>query len=137
MIAYPWGALVTGIMLLLAGIFCIVRHFLLEPGTETFPKAPVFVRHGMFAFSLVLLFLGLQYTWVFLDGQGNTTPPQPSPNMQFLATALMFYKGLMLANIVRQHYPARTWMKLNRINEYLQCQSGSLRSKMLRVFMGS
>jgi uncharacterized membrane protein len=127
MIAYPWAAIVTGVLLTLSGLLCLVRHFLLEPSMPHYPKAPVFVRHGIFAFAMVLLFLGLQYIFVFFDPDAvNDVPPQPGPAIQLLATALVIYKGILLGNIVRQRYSVETWQRLNRMNESLQCRQGTL-----------
>jgi hypothetical protein len=122
MIAYPWGALFTGLMLILAGCLTMARHTLLEPASTHYPKAPMFVRNFMFLFAAVLLFLGLRYVWVFYSGQPNTTPPQPDPSMQLLAIALVVYKTAMLCNIIRQRYPEQIWNRLNRINESLRCK---------------
>lgn len=132
MIAYPWGALITGAMFIVAGILCLARHFLLEPTSAQFPKAPAFVRHGIFGFATILLFIGLQFIWVFFNDARTSTPPQPTPSMQLLATALVVYKSILFANIFRQRYPEQVWKKLNRINEFLQCQSGTLREKLVR-----
>lgn len=138
MIAYPWGALVTGSFLILAGIFTLIRHFLLEPAQLNYPKAPVFVRHGIFAFAMVCLFLGLQFIATFFDDAAPTSvPPQPGPAIQLLSTALMIYKGILLGNIVRQRYPADVWKRLNRVNEYLQCQNGTLLENVVKRFRSS
>ena len=132
MIAYPWGALVTGTMFVIAGLLCLARHFLLEPWSPNYPKAPKFVRHGIFGFASVLLFIGLQFIWVFFNDARTTMPPQPSPNMQLLAAALVIYKSVLLGNIISQRYPERVWKRLNRMNEFLQSHYGSLRDKLAR-----
>jgi hypothetical protein len=121
MISYPWGALYVGAMLSLAGVLTLARHFLFEPISGRYPKAPVFVRHAMFGFGAILIFLGLQFIMTFAQGGANTIPPQPTPAMQFLATALVLYKGTMLGNVVRQRYPEDVWNRLNRISESLHC----------------
>lgn len=124
MIGYPWGALVTGAMLILSAIMTLTRHYLLEPGASHYPKAPAFVRHVMFAFAAVIMFLGLQYIWVFFNDHRQTVPPQPSPGLQLLASALMLYKATLLGNILAQRYPEQVWDRLNRINEALRCKDG-------------
>lgn len=124
MITYPYAALFTGIMLLLAGGLTMGRHILLEPISTHYPKAPLFVRNAMFAFAAVLVFLGLRFIWVYADGQPDTIPPQPDPSIQLLAIALVGYKGVMLTNIVRQRYSEKIWERLNRINEVLRCADG-------------
>jgi hypothetical protein len=135
MIAYPWGALFTGSMLVIAGVLCLMRHFLLEPTSPNYPKAPVFVRHGIFAFAMVCLLLGLQFLAVFFNDKApNTIPPQPGPSIQFLSTALVIYKAILLGNIVRQRYPEPVWDRLNRMNETLQCKNGTLFSQIRKRF---
>jgi hypothetical protein len=127
MIAYPWGAIVTGCLLVTAGLLCLARHFLLEPTSPNYPKAPMFVRHGIFGFAMICLFLGLQYIFVFFDESAiNDVPPQPGPAIQLLSSALVIYKAVLLGNIVRQRYPESIWARINRMNELLQCQSGTL-----------
>lgn len=132
MIAYPWGALVTGLMLITAGILTLVRHYLLEPGSTHYPKAPIFLRHVMFGFASCILFVGLQFVWTFMSDKANTMPPQPTPAMQLLATALLVYKSSLLVNILRQRYPEQVWQKLNRINDHLHCRDGKFASWLSR-----
>lgn len=122
MIAYPYGAIYVGVALIIAGILTMTRHFLLEPMFSRYPKAPALVRHSMFLFATALLFIGLQYIWVFVSGKPDTVPPQPTANMQFLATTLVIYKAVMLVNIIRQRYPEEVWTKLNRLNDSLPCK---------------
>jgi membrane peptidoglycan carboxypeptidase len=126
MIVYPWGALFTGAMLILAGGFTLARHFLLQPISTHYPKAPKLIQNVIFLFAGALLFLGLQFVWVFWSGKPNTIPPQPSATMQFLATSLVFYSGAMLANIIRQRYPETVWIKLNRISDAMSCRDKSI-----------
>jgi len=124
MIAYPYGAFVTGLALVIAGGLTLGRHFLLEPVNDRFPKAPLWLRNSMFGFATVLIFLGVQYLWVFVSGAPNTVPPQPPTSIQVLSIALVFYKAAMLLNIARQRLPQEVWVKLNRINEHLLCKDG-------------
>jgi hypothetical protein len=131
MIGYPWGALITGILLCFSGILCLVRHFLLEPNTKHYPKAPVLVRHAMFGFAGICLFLGLQYIWVFFMDNRTSVPPQPGPAIQLLSIALVIYKTALLGNILSQRYPAQIWERLNRINEALRCKNKTTMRKWL------
>lgn len=124
MFAYPYGALVTGGLLVLAGLLTMARHFLLEPVSTHYPKAPAWLRNSMFLFAAVLIYVGLQFLWAYWSGAPNTIPPQPSPSTQLLSLALVLYKGAMLGNILRQRYSADTWKRLNRINEHLRCSGG-------------
>lgn len=124
MIAYPYGALYTGILLILTGVLTLVRHFLLEPSSVTFPRAPLFVRHAMFVFGCAVAFLGLQFLTVFMDTNApNSVPPQPGPAIQFLSTILAIHETVMLVNVARQRYPAEVWARLNRMNEALPCKN--------------
>ena len=123
MFAYPYGALITGTLLIIAGALTLTRHFLLEPVSDHYPKAPFWLRNAMFLFAAVLMFIGMQFLWAFFSGEPNTIPPQPSPSTQLLAVALALYKGAMLGNILRQRYPPETWQRLNRINEIV-CRKG-------------
>lgn len=121
MIGYPWGAIVTGVMLVIAAILTLTRHYLLDATEPHYPKAPAFVRHVMFGFAAVVMFLGLQYIWVFFNDTRTTVPPQPGPGIQLLSTALVVYKATLLGNILAQRYPAQIWERLNRINQALRC----------------
>ncbi len=125
MIAYPWGALYVGIMLCLAGIFTLIRHYLLEPEAVHYPRAPLYVRNVMFAFATLLMFTGLQFLWIYSTDSPNTAPPQPLPQFQLLVTGLVIYKATLLVNIVRQRYTEEVWIRLERINEFLRCRQGT------------
>jgi uncharacterized membrane protein HdeD (DUF308 family) len=122
MIAYPYGALFVGVMLLLTGIVSVVRAFLLDPHSSRYPKAPSFVRHTIFGFGTIMAWLGLHYLTVFLSDSLPTSPPQPGAEMQFMSLILAVYKSILLANIVRQRYPEEVWTKLNRLNDALPCK---------------
>lgn len=102
MIAYPWAALYTGVLLILAGGFTLGRHYLFEPMSVRYPKAPFFVRQTIFAYACVQAFLGLQYVWTFFYDERMTSPPMPGPAMQFLATALVINNAVMLWNVWSQ-----------------------------------
>lgn len=124
MIGYPYGSIVTALFLVCAGVFTLARLFLLEPTSKRYPKAPAWLRNIMFAFAAAMIFIGLQYGYVFLSGAPRTSPPQPNAHMQFMATGLFLYSGAMLFNILRQRYPEHVWKKLNRINDHLCCTGG-------------
>ena len=122
MFAYPHAALLTGLMLVIAGGLTLARHFLLEPLSTHYPKAPAWLRHTMFLFAAVLIYTGLRFVWAFATNAPDTIPPQPGPATQLLAVALLLYKSAMLANVLRQHNTAATWKRLNRLNE--KCRTG-------------
>lgn len=102
MIGYPWGALITGLMLLLASGFTLGRHFLLEPLCKHYPEAPAYVRHVMFAFGVALCFIGLNYLFVFFSDAPKTIPPQPGPGLQLLSSLVMLYNGALFWNLLQQ-----------------------------------
>jgi len=124
MFDYPAGSIVAGVAFLLAGSFALIRVFLLEPGSNRYPKAPRWLRYLMFLMSSVMLLYGMQYIWVYFRDLPNATPPQASMQMQFLAVCLAIYKGGMLLNILRQRFPEEIWLRLNRIHESLPCRGG-------------
>lgn len=121
MFAYPYGALITGVLLIVAGACTLARHLLLSPDTLDYPKAPWWLRLPMFAFAAVLVFLGLRFVWTFIGGAPDLIPPQPSPATQLLALVLVAYKAAMLINILRQRYSPATWARLNHITDLLAC----------------
>lgn len=102
MIAYPWAALYTGIMLILAGGFTLGRHYLFEPVSVRYPKAPFFVRQTIFAFACAMFFVGIRFVLVFFYDDRMTSPPQPDAATQFLATCLFINNAVMFWNIQRQ-----------------------------------
>jgi len=123
MFAYPYAALITGVLLTLAGVLTLARHYLLEPVSIRYPKAPFWLRNSMFLFATVLIYIGMKFGWVYFSGQPDGIPPQPAPSTQLLAVALFFYKAAMLGNIVRQRYPADTWRRLNHLTELVTCST--------------
>lgn len=123
MFAYPYAALITGLLLMTAGGLTLTRHFLLEPMSGKYPKAPSWLRHSMFGFAAVLVLIGLQFVWAFVSDAPNVVPPQPTPAMQLLSVALVIHKACLLANILRQRYPEDVWARLNAITERLFCKN--------------
>lgn len=119
MLPYPYGSLIVGIMLTIAGICALVRHFLLEPVSLNYPKAPAWLRAVLFLFGATLIYVGSKFLWTFISGAPNTIPPQPSPYTQLLSIMVCAYKVAMLANILLQRYPAETWRRLQRIQDAL------------------
>lgn len=118
--ANPHDTLAAGVFLLMAGSFGLLRHFLLEPRMPNYPKAPPFLLAVFFLFATVLIVVGLRYINAWIAGE-TTIPPAASPTMAFLSFMIMFYKGTMLFNVLRQRLPARLWDRLNNIQNIVRC----------------
>jgi hypothetical protein len=112
----------------------MIRHFLLEPLSLHYPKAPGWLRHTMFLFATVVIFLGLRFVWAFMSDAPDVMPPQPGASMELMSMILVIYKGSMLANVLRQRYPEEVWTKLNRINDHLLCKEGTVLSGLRARF---
>lgn len=112
--------LITGILLVLAGLLALLRQSLLEPDSPNYPKAPTWLRHCMFAFAVILTYTGLQSIWVALSARMGASDVSTG-HVQLLAVSLCLYNGAMVGNLLRQRYPQDVWERLNRINERLFC----------------
>lgn len=119
-----YSSLITGLLLVLAAVLVLIRNFLLEPVWTHYPKAPILVRNSMLCFAAVLMYVGLHFLWVFASDQPATSPPQPSPYMMLMATALCLHKATLLINILRQRLPENVWVRLHRVNEIIHCKDG-------------
>lgn len=108
----------TGCTLVMAGLFALGRQSLLEPASGRYPKAPTWLRHCMFGFATLVIFVGLQTIF--------SNNPVTNP-MALLAVGLAVYNGAMLFNLLRQRYPEVVWNRLNKINDRLFCTQNSLR----------
>lgn len=108
----------TGSAFVLAGLLALGRQSLLEPASGRYPKAPTWLRHCMFGFAALQIFVGLQ---TLASSQAVTNPTA------VMATGLAFYNGAMLFNLLRQRYPEDVWERLNRINDRLFCSQSSVR----------
>lgn len=116
-------SLLTGIFWLLAGVCGMIRHFLLEPRTTTYPRAPAWLLAVFFAAATFFIFLGLRFVAAYVAREPGI-PPQASPSMMATSMVVLIYQAALLANILRQHYPAHTWKRLNRIQEIVRCSPG-------------
>lgn len=115
------NSLIAGVCLVLAGMSGLSRHFLLEPVSANYPKAPAWLNFVFFAFASVLIFLGLRFLVAFFtDAQGS--PPNAGPTMAFLSIFILVYKVSMLVNVLRQRLPSGTWDRLNRITDSARCR---------------
>lgn len=111
----------AGLFYLLAGMFGLIQHFLLEPSAPNYPKAPPWLLHVFFAFAAVLIFAGLRFLTDWGTGEGATVPPGASGMGVLMAFSIFVYKGAKLANVLRQWYPAEVWARLDRLAEIARC----------------
>ena len=122
---YVANAFFAGLFLFIAGVFGLMRHFLLEPGIQNYPKAPSWLLKVYFLFATVLIYMGLTYFTVWFMGGPNTIPPGASPKMVLLSFAILFYKGSMFVNVLRQRYPPEVWARINRLQDIVKCSRPS------------
>lgn len=113
----------AGLFYLLAGVFGLFRHLVLEPSIPNYPKAPPWLLHIVFAFAAVLIYAGARFLWVWGTGEGATSPPGATGFSVVLAFGTMAYKAAMLGNVLHQRYPADVWRRLNRINSLVRCST--------------
>lgn len=111
----------AGLFYLLAGLFGLFRHLVLEPNIPNYPKAPPWLLNVVFAFAVILIYAGLRFLWVWGTGEGAVSPPGATGFSVVLAFGTMAYKFSMLLNVLRQRYPADVWARLNRINALARC----------------
>lgn len=114
-------SLLAGIPLAVAGICGLVRHFLLEPRMEHYPKAPGWLLFIYFIFSVVLIYLGLRFLVAWF-GEDRGIPPNAQPGFVMLGWTVLLYKGAMLINVLRQRYPVEFWRRINRIQDAHCCR---------------
>lgn len=114
-------SLLAGLPLVVAGICGLVRHFLLEPRMEHYPKAPGWLLLVYFAFAVVLIYLGLRFLLAWL-GESDRIPPNAQPGFVLMGWTAFLYKGAMLLNVLRQRYPVAVWRRLNRLHDMNCCR---------------
>lgn len=114
--------LLAGACLSVAGISGLARHFLLEPRIATYPRAPKPLLAVFFVTSVTFLFLGARFLAVYVNGERGV-PPEATHSLALLAVVLMLYKLSNLVNVLRQHYPATVWSRINRISDILKCRA--------------
>jgi len=110
----------AGILFTSSGTMGLVRHFLLEPSSPNYPKAPSWLLGVFFAFSTFLMFIGLRYLNTAIAGV-NEVPPGAATVMVSMAVAIFLYKFALLLNLLLQRLPARVWARLNAINTMVRC----------------
>lgn len=86
----------AGFFYTLAGICGLIRHFLLEPKLPALPKTPRWLLHVFFAFSAVLIYIGLRYLTAWYTGAATVTPPAATGLGVLLSATLLTYKGSLL-----------------------------------------
>jgi uncharacterized membrane protein len=91
---------VSGVFFLLAGIFGLVRHFLLEPRIPVEPKTPTWLLRVFFGFSTVMLYVGMRYLVAWYTGAALYVPPAATGLGVLIALAVFTYKGSLLYDTV-------------------------------------
>lgn len=86
----------AGSLYSLAGIFGLVRHFMLEPNSPHDAHAPTWLMRIVFGFSTVLIYVGLRFLTSWATGAAITTPPAATGLGVLLALALFIYTGSLL-----------------------------------------
>lgn len=86
----------AGFFFTLAGVFGLIRHFLLEPAMEDHPKAPKWLLRVFFGFSTVTTYVGLRYLTAWYTGAAVVAPPAATGLGVLLAFTLFVYKGSLL-----------------------------------------
>lgn len=92
----------AGIFYLLAGVFGLTRHFLLEPKIADMPKTPRWPMLVFFAFSVVMVYAGMRYLTSWATWQATTMPLAATGFGVMLAFAIFVifaifaYKGSLL-----------------------------------------
>lgn len=114
------NTLAAGIMFTAAGSCGLLRHFLLEPTSPNYPKAPKWLLGVFFIFSTFLMFVGLRYINTAIAGVYEV-PPGAATLMVAVSAMLLFYKSALLLNLLLQRLPAHVWARLNAINTMVRC----------------
>lgn len=86
----------AGFFYLLAGLFGLTRHFLLEPRMPDLPKTPRWLLRVSFGFSVVMVYAGLRYLTAWGSGIATTVPPAATGFGVLLAFSIFTYKGSLL-----------------------------------------
>lgn len=110
MIAYPYGALATGIAFVLGAIALIIRHYLLSK-SENYPSAPKFLLAAEWLYGMFIFFGGLYFISVYIFGKPNSVPPQPTDFEQAIAIVIAIRETILCINIVRQRLTKGNWAK--------------------------
>lgn len=79
-----------------AGTCGLVRHFLLEPKIANAPKTPQWLLRVFFAFSVVMLYIGLRFLTAWYTGAAMTVGPTATGIGVLAAFTTATYKGSLL-----------------------------------------
>lgn len=90
----------AGFLFTLAGIFGLVRHFILEPHLPAEPRTPKWLMRVFFGFSTVMIYVGLRYLTAWYTGAAITAPPAATGLGVLLAFTLFVYKGSLLYDTI-------------------------------------
>lgn len=87
---------VAGFFYLFAGVCGLVRHFLLEPKIADGPKTPKWLLRVFFAFSTVMIYVGLRFLTAWYTGAALTVGPAATGIGVLVAVTTATYKGSLL-----------------------------------------
>lgn len=90
----------AGLFYTMAGCFGLTRHFLLEPRIPDNPKTPVWLLRVFFAFSAVMLYVGMRYLTAWYTGIAVVAPPAATGVGVLIALAILSYKSALLYDTV-------------------------------------
>ena len=90
----------AGFFYTLAGVFGLIRHFLLEPRIPDMPKTPRWLLQVFFGFSVVMLYAGMRYLTAWGSGIATTVPPAATGFGVLLAFSVFTYKGSLLYDTI-------------------------------------
>jgi len=97
------NTLLAGAAYVLAGIFGLIRHFMLEPKVQAMPRAPTWLLHVFFCFSAVLVYVGLRFLWAWGTNSAMTSPPGATGMGLLMAISLLVYKASLLKDATSQY----------------------------------
>lgn len=86
----------AGTFYLLAGVFGLTRHFLLEPHIPEQPKTPVWLLRVFFTFSAIMIYVGLRYLTSWFTGAAIVAPPAATGLGVLISGTILMYKGSLL-----------------------------------------
>lgn len=90
----------AGLFYSMAGIFGLTRHFLLEPRIPELPKTPVWLLRVFFAFSAVMLYVGMRYFTAWYTGVAIVAPPAATGLGVLISFTILTYKGALLYDTI-------------------------------------
>lgn len=107
-------SLLTGALYLVAAAACMIRHVVMRPKPDAWPKTPAWLWHILFFYTAIVLFMGVRLLATVVEGI-QTVPPNATVAGAILAFGIALYDGALLVNEARQMYVRQiALMKLQR-----------------------